>query len=110
MQGQLPNNVWSILILPNITRLTDKHKNLYIYLICTQSSICSFYKHITQSTKLSIIIYYMRSFVFSLVEKLNANVVGPAYRQFGKKLYAWGKQFEGENAPEDRLVPSLRKV
>lgn len=52
----------------------------------------------------------MRSLVFSLLEKLNATVVGPAYKQYGRKLYEYGTKIEGPTVSEDRLVPSLRKV
>lgn len=52
----------------------------------------------------------MRSLVFSLIEKFNTNIVGPAYKRYGRKLYEFGTKFEGELASEDRLVPSLRKV
>jgi hypothetical protein len=60
---------------------------------------------------LSIIYNYsMRSLAFSLFEKFAAEVAGPAYKKYGRQLYAYGTQIEGDTATEDRLVPSLRKL
>lgn len=48
--------------------------------------------------------------ILSLYDKLQFNVLGPFYRNFGKKLYRFGLNMQGPLASDDRIVPSLRSV
>ena len=52
----------------------------------------------------------MRGLVFEAVNIWRSRFVAPFYRNIGKKLYAAGTRIEAENASEDRLVPSLRRL
>lgn len=52
----------------------------------------------------------MRGLIFEAINSLKEKVTGPMYRTLGKKLYVVGTKLEGDNASEDRFVPSLRRL
>lgn len=52
----------------------------------------------------------MRQIVFEAIGSFKEKISGPLYRNIGKKLYVAGTKLQGENASEDRLVPSLRRL
>ncbi len=52
----------------------------------------------------------MRGLLFDTITKAREKVVAPVLRSLGKSLYAVGTKIEGENASEDRIVPSLRNL
>lgn len=52
----------------------------------------------------------MRAIIFESLSEFRRKFTGPFLRRIGKKMYQTGTAVEGENASEDRLVPSLRKL
>ena len=52
----------------------------------------------------------MSRFIYEAVTSASERFLGPFYRRIGKRIYAAGTQLAGEDASEDRLVPSLRKL
>lgn len=52
----------------------------------------------------------MKALIYELFNYAQINLLGPAMRNYGRKIYEFGNKVEGPELCEDRLVPSLRRL